>query len=462
MYKKVKKREKSRFLCQTCGYITLKWQGRCPDCGGWNTFEEEFVGKESFLSPSGLQDLVPITEVKAENEARISTGITELNRVLGGGAVSGSLVVVGGEPGIGKSTLLLQLSSVSDRPVGPVLYISGEESREQIRMRAERLGSLSKDLYVLSEIDLATIKAYVKKSSPQILIVDSIQTIYHSELSSPPGSVSQIKDCTYNLMRVAKETGLIIFLVGHVTKQGLIAGPKLLEHMVDTVLYFEGDSQHTYRILRAVKNRFGSTNEIGIFEMTSKGLREVLNPSEVFLSNNTGNLPGTVVFATIEGTRPLLLEIQALTTCSNYSQPRRSVNGIELNRLFLVLAVLEKRLGLNFGNRDVYVNVAGGVKIDEPAADLAIACAICSSYWDKSLPEKTAVFGEVGLTGEIRAVSQTDRRVSEIFKMGFLKCVFPEQKEDFNIKENYGKLELKGVKALEEALSVLLGVKRVI
>jgi len=417
--------------------------------------------KESFLSPSDLQELIPVTDIILEHEKRLSTGIAELDRVLGGGAVSGSLVVVGGEPGIGKSTLLLQMANSHGKMEGkPILYISGEESREQIRLRAERLDSLSDRLYVVSEIDLSAIKAYIKKLSPGFLIVDSIQTICHSDLSSPPGSVSQIRDCTYNLMRVAKETGLVIFLVGHVTKEGLIAGPKLLEHMVDTVLYFEGDSKHTCRILRAVKNRFGSTNEIGIFEMTSAGLREILNPSEVFLSDSTKNLPGTVICSTIEGTRPLLLEIQALTTVSSYSQPRRSVNGIELNRLFLVLAVLEKRLGLNFGNRDVYVNVVGGVKIDEPAADLAIAGSICSSFWDRSLPGDTVVFGEIGLTGEIRPVYLTDRRLSEISKMGFLKCVLPVQSQELNMKESYGKLELCGVSALEDALSLLLGVER--
>ncbi len=457
----MKKREKSKFVCQVCAYSSVKWSGRCPDCGGWNTFEEEPVEKESFLSPYDLQELIPVTDIILEHENRLSTGIAELDRVLGGGAVSGSLVVVGGEPGIGKSTLLLQMAnSHGKRKSKPILYISGEESREQIRLRAERLDSLSDRLYVVSEIDLSAIKAYIKKLSPEFLIVDSIQTICHSDLSSPPGSISQIKDCTYNLMRVAKETGLVIFLVGHVTKEGLIAGPKLLEHMVDTVLYFEGDSKHTYRILRAVKNRFGSINEIGIFEMTSAGLREILNPSEAFLSDSTKNLPGTVICSTIEGTRPLLLEIQALTTVSSYSQPRRSVNGIELNRLFLVLAVLEKRLGLNFGNRDVYVNVVGGVKIDEPAADLAIVGSICSSFWDRSLPGDTVVFGEIGLTGEIRPVYLTDRRLSEISKMGFLKCVLPVQSQEINMKESYGKLELLGVSALEDALSFLLGVER--
>lgn len=456
----VNKNRKSSFICQDCGYNSVKWLGRCPDCGGWNTFQEEIIKQEKCLSPSTLQDLVPITQLRSGEEQRTSTGISEFDRVLGGGAVSGSLIVVGGEPGIGKSTLLLQMSNLMRDKREPILYVSGEESQEQIHLRAVRTGLLSPNLYVLPETDLNTINAYIEKLSPGILIVDSIQTISNTDLTSPPGSVSQLRDCAYNLMRIAKKTGLIIFLIGHVTKEGIIAGPKLLEHMVDTVLYFEGNSQYTYRILRSVKNRFGSTNEVGIFEMTSKGLMEVTNPSAVFLSEGTTNLPGTVIFSAIEGTRPLLIEIQALTTYSSYAQPRRSANGIELNRLFLVLAVLEKRLGLNFGNRDVYVNVVGGVKIDEPAVDLAIASSICSSFWDKALPKKSVVFGEIGLTGEVRAVSHTDKRLMEISKMAFERCILPEQSKEPDFDYKNSSLELSGVNSVEEALYILLGVRR--
>ncbi|HPZ07182.1 MAG TPA: DNA repair protein RadA [Candidatus Eremiobacteraeota bacterium] len=455
------KNKKTSFICQECGYSTVKWIGRCPDCGGWSTFQEEMIKKSAFLSPSDLEELLPISNIHPVVEIRFSTGIKELDRVLGGGIVSGSLVIVGGEPGIGKSTLLLQMVNSFGKDFGNVLYVSGEESREQIRLRADRLGSLSSQVFVLSETDLNTIKGYVENLSPRVLIVDSIQTIYHSELISPPGTVSQIRDCTYNLMRLAKASGLIIFLVGHVTKQGAIAGPKLLEHMVDTVLYFEENSQQPYRILRAVKNRFGSTNEVGIFEMTSEGLREVLNPSEVFLSDGMEGYPGTVVFATMEGTRPILVEIQALTGYTTYSQPRRSGNGIDINRLFLILAVLEKRLGLKFGTIDVYVNVVGGMRIEEPAADLAIATAICSSFWNRSVLPKTVVFGEIGLTGEIRNVLHSDRRLFEAYKMGYRRCVLPARFDTTYFKENYEKFILSDVRSVDSALSVLLGVEPV-
>jgi DNA repair protein RadA/Sms len=434
--------------------------GRCPECGGWNTFQEELIRKESFLSPSNLEELISIDKIETLQEARISSGSKELDIVLGGGIVNGSLIIVGGEPGIGKSTLLLQMANSLAESHGSVLYLSGEESREQIKLRAERLGKLSSGLYVVSETDLSCIVQYIERLNPNILIVDSIQTIYHNDLTSPPGSVGQIRDCTYQLMRIAKQSGLVVFLIGHVTKEGLIAGPKLLEHMVDTVLYFEENSQHPYRMLRAVKNRFGSTNEVAIFEMTSGGLKEVSNPSEIFLSERTPDFPGTVVFPAVEGSRPLLVEIQALTGYSSYPQPRRSANGVDVNRLFLVLAVLEKRLGLTFGNRDVYVNVVGGVKIPEPAADLAIAVAICSSFWEKAVKPHYAVFGEVGLTGEVRSVIYADRRLSELEKMGFENCVVPLKNLESFSKDGYGELKFSGVKSLEETLHIILGMER--
>ncbi len=455
------KNKKTSFICQVCGYSTVKWLGRCPDCGGWSTFQEEIIKKSTSQSSPDMSKLLPIGNIEVKEESRFSTGIAELDRVLGGGIVDGSLIIVGGEPGIGKSTLLLQAANTCGNDAGTVLYVSGEESREQIRLRANRLGSLSPRLYVMAETDLNIIIECVNKLSPRVLIVDSIQTIYHPDLTSPPGTVSQIRDCTYELMKIAKSTGLVIFLVGHVTKQGIIAGPKLLEHMVDTVLYFEENSQQPYRILRSVKNRFGSTNELGIFEMTSEGLKEVPNPSEVFLSERTSDFPGTVVFPTIEGTRPLLVEIQALTGYSTYAQPRRSGNGIDLNRMFLVLAVLEKRIGLRFGNIDVYINVVGGIRVDEPAADLAIACAICSSFWDRPVPSQSVIFGEIGLTGEIRNVLHSDRRLSEVYKMGFHRCVLPEKNYVNTVKENYDNMVLSGVRSVEETLRVILGVEKV-
>lgn len=454
-----KSKTKTAFFCKDCGTETSKWMGKCPGCGEWNTMVEElkapksevrkgFVASETMTKPQRLID------VETKDEARIKTSISELNRVLGGGIVKGSLVLCGGEPGIGKSTLLLQTAhDLSVRGV-KVLYVSGEESARQIKLRAERLGALDQELYIYAETDLSLIERQIQQLEPQFVIIDSIQTIHMPEVTSAPGSISQVRECTSQLMKLAKIGGISIFIVGHVTKEGNIAGPRLLEHMVDTVLYFEGDRHHTYRILRAVKNRFGSTNEIGIFDMKESGLEEVLNASEVFLEDRTHGLPGTAIMAAIEGTRPILVEIQSLLTPTNYGNPKRMASGVDHNRVSLILAVLEKRMGFFLQNQDTYVKVTGGVKLDEPAVDLAVVASIVSSYKDKTTQSGDVYMGEVGLTGEIRRISRIEERVKEAKKLGFTRAIVP--------KKNLGGwkapegIQIEGVDTIAQAIKVML------
>ena len=451
---------KTVYYCSECGNETIKWQGRCPACGAWNTIVEhkESVGVSASGGYSGLRSQpIGLNELEEGEETRFSTGIGELDRVLGGGAVLGSLVLVGGAPGIGKSTLLLQLCSSLSSEI-KILYVSGEESGRQLKMRAGRLGCRNENLFVLIETDLDEICAAVDRLSPDVLIVDSIQTMYHAALDSTPGSVPQVKDCTMALMRLAKEQGVTVFIVSHVNKEGAIAGPKVLEHMVDCVLYFEGDSSMGYRILRAVKNRFGSTNEIGVFEMREEGLREVPNPSESLLSGRPVGAAGTCVACAMEGSRPVLAELQALVAKSSANVPRRSFNGIDYNRAMLLLAVLEKRGGLRTSECDAYLNVIGGLQLDEPAADLAAVLAIASSYTDRPIPDQMAAIGEVGLTGEIRSVSAMEQRLAEVRRLGFDTCIVPQLREKkLKLPDD---LKLIQVKSVSEALSAAIGAKR--
>lgn len=424
---------KTKFMCNDCGYESAKWMGKCPGCGQWNTMVEEIEKKVSnhrttFAHSQGtttLSKATPITSIETITEPRIQTDLVELNRVLGGGIVKGSLVLIGGDPGIGKSTLLLQVSSQLAKKQHSVLYISGEESMRQTKLRADRLGISSENLLVYSETDLEEISRTIEKENPSFVIVDSIQTIFHPAVTSAPGSVSQVRECTAELMRIGKTKGIAIFIVGHVTKEGSIAGPRLLEHMVDTVLYFEGERHHTYRIVRAVKNRFGSTNEMGIFEMKEFGLEEVLNPSEIFLEERSQGAAGSTVVASMEGTRPVLVEIQALISPTSFGNPRRMATGVDHNRVSLIMAVLEKRVGLLLQNQDAYLKVAGGVKLDEPAIDLAVAISIASSFRDKPTRPTDCIIGEVGLTGEIRRVSRIEQRVQEAAKLGFERVILP-------------------------------------
>ena len=428
-------KEKTVFVCSACGYETPRWMGKCPGCNAWNTLEEQapqaaqqaaIPVKANKQRPGTGESAMRLSEIPEETSARATTGIGELDRVLGGGVVEGSLMLVGGDPGIGKSTLLLQASEHLARGGARVLYISGEESVRQIKMRARRLGVTSDNLLILSENAMDAAERRWEEIAPDYMIIDSIQTMYRPDMASAPGSVSQVREATLILMQLAKERGITIFIVGHVTKEGALAGPRVLEHMVDCVLYFEGDGQHSFRILRAVKNRFGSTNEIGVFEMKQKGLADVPNPSEMFLDGRPQGVPGSCVFCTIEGTRPILSEVQALVTKTGFGNPRRAAIGIDYNRVVLQIAVLEKRLGLNLSGSDIYINVAGGMKLDEPAADLAICMAIVSSFKNIAAPDKTVVFGEVGLTGEVRGVSWFEQRVKEAKKLGFERCIMPK------------------------------------
>ena len=423
-------KSKSIFYCTECGNETPRWQGKCPACGAWNTIVEMDEPKSAKGSKcSKVTDIRKprtLKDVDCDQEIRFETGLSELDRVLGGGAVKGSLVLVGGAPGIGKSTLLLQICSDLGKNLR-VLYVSGEESETQIKLRANRLGVTTENLFLLSETDLTSVLDATNDLKPDVLIVDSIQTLYSSENTSSPGSVSQVKDCTMALMQLAKVSGITVFVVGHVNKEGSIAGPKVLEHMVDCVLYFEGESAHNYRILRAAKNRFGSTNEIGVFEMGDTGLREVPNPSEMLLAGRPTHAPGTCVACTMEGSRPILAEVQALTARSSLNVPKRTTDGFDFNRAVLLMAVLEKRGGLNLSSSDVYINVIGGLRLNEPAADLPVVLAAASSYREKVLDSGTAVIGEVGLTGEIRAVSNLSHRISEAHRLGFTRCVIPKQ-----------------------------------
>ncbi|MDQ0418245.1 DNA repair protein RadA/Sms [Croceifilum oryzae] len=452
---------KTRFICQECGYESAKWMGRCPGCEEWNSMVEERENTSLRIPGTNIKPKTKrekasrITQVEKLSTERTDTGMRELNRVLGGGLVPGSLILVGGDPGIGKSTLLLQATYRLARSGTPILYVTGEESLEQIRMRAERLESLHEDLYVASETDLTVIEELIGETNPKLVVIDSIQTMYHPEVTSAPGSVAQVRECTGQLMRWAKEQGVAIIIVGHVTKSGAIAGPRMLEHMVDCVLYFEGERHHTYRVLRAVKNRFGSTNEIGVFEMKELGLEEIDNPSEVFLAGRPVGVPGTAVTASVEGTRPVLVELQALVTPTSFATPKRSASGIDHQRLTMIMAVLEKRIGMFLQNQDAFVNVVGGVRLDEPAVDLAIAVALASSFRDRPTGVSELFIGEVGLTGEVRAVSRIEQRVAEAVNLGFEKVILPS-KNLRGLTPPSG-VQLIGVNSVTEALKEAMG-----
>lgn len=454
------KAKKSVFFCQNCGHEESKWLGQCPACKEWNTFVEEKItvsaSGKSGAARSGKEtdiNIVPLMNVSTDEDERIQTQIQELDRVLGGGIVEGSLVLVGGDPGIGKSTLLLQvcqkLSSINKK----VLYISGEESLKQIKLRANRMGEFSGNLFLLCETNLEMIRTAIEKQKPDMVVIDSIQTMYSEEVTSAPGSVSQVRESTNVFMQLAKGMNIAVFIVGHVTKEGTVAGPRVLEHMVDTVLYFEGDRHASYRILRSVKNRFGSTNEIGVFEMRKEGLVEVENPSEFMLSGKPENASGSIVACAMEGTRPMLMEVQALVCRSNFGMPRRTAAGIDYNRVNLLMAVLEKRVGLPLSNYDAYVNIAGGIRMNEPAIDLGVIMAVASSYKNKPVAEDMIVFGEVGLSGEVRAVTMPEQRVAEARKLGFKTCVLPEVCVK-NIGHTEG-IELVGVKSVAQAMDLI-------
>lgn len=451
------KGKKTVYFCQNCGHEETKWLGQCPACKEWNTFVEEKVLVSSVSAQTGAKtardiNVVSLSEVSADDHTRIETGMQELDRVLGGGIVPGSLVLVGGDPVIGKSTLLLQVCQklAQERSV---LYISGEESLSQIKLRANRMGEFQENLKLLCETNLDTIRNVIENRKPELVIIDSIQTMYSEDVSSAPGSVSQVRESTHVFMQLAKGLGITIFIVGHVTKEGTVAGPRVLEHMVDTVLYFEGDRHASYRILRGVKNRFGSTNEIGVFEMRQNGLVEVENPSEYMLSGKPENASGSVVACSMEGTRPLLIEIQALVCESNFGMPRRTAAGTDYNRVNLLMAVLEKRIGLHMSNCDAYVNIAGGIKMNEPAIDLGIVMALISSYKNRPVDEKMIVFGEVGLSGEVRAVSMPEQRVAEAKKLGFEICVVPEVSLD--MVKNIKGIKIVGVKTVNDAMNLI-------
>ena len=453
-------KQKTVFCCSECGNETVKWSGRCTACGTWDSLVEvkaDVKGRGAAKSGSSKVTLKKpklISELDTEAELRFSTGIGELDRVLGGGAVKGSLVLVGGAPGIGKSTILLQLCGMTEGNP-KILYITGEESERQLKMRAQRLGVDKGDIYVLAETGLTEVLENIEALSPDIVIIDSIQTMFDQDISSAPGSVSQVRECTMSIMRMTKEKGFTTFVIGHINKEGSIAGPKVLEHMVDCVLYFEGERSTSFRILRAGKNRFGSTNEIGVFEMAETGLKELKNPSEVMLSGRPQNAPGTCVTCVIEGSRPILAEVQALIAPAAYNSGRRSTNGIDYNRATLLLAVLEKRGGMSVSGCDAYINVIGGLELDEPAADLATLLAIASSFRDLPLGRDLAAVGEIGLSGEIRSVSNLNSRLSEIARLGFKRCIIPAHIKD-DIKKP-GDLELISVKDIREAIKATLG-----
>ncbi len=452
---------KSTFFCQNCGQESAKWIGKCPSCNEWNTFVEELIVKgsdkaekedwRSFEGGSRLKT-ISINDVVSGEEKRIITGDVELNRVLGGGIVAGSIVLVAGEPGIGKSTLFLQIGLQLSHV--RTLYISGEESEQQIKMRADRIGAESDNFFLLTETNTQTIFKEIKKLQPELVIVDSIQTLQSPFVESSPGSISQIRECAAELQRYAKETNTPVFLIGHITKDGTIAGPKILEHMVDTVLQFEGDRHYVYRILRTLKNRFGSTSELGIYEMTGEGMRPVLNPSEILIAQKEDELSGIAIAATIEGMRPLLIETQALVTQSVYGTPQRTVSGFDLRRLQLLLAVLEKRGGFHFGVKDVFINIAGGIKVEDPSLDLAIVCALLSSYEDVPLPQKICFAGEVGLSGEIRAVNRIEQRIAEAEKLGFEKIIISKYNAKSLAKLKFG-IELVTLGKVEEVYQYL-------
>ena len=460
------KAKTTAFFCKECGYESSKWMGQCPACKEWNTMVEEPTAKRESVpgrafgsAPAGRRGMgekpspVRLDQVSLDEQDRIPTGYQELDRVLGSGIVSGSLVLVGGDPGIGKSTLLLQVCRNLAAAGRRVLYISGEESLKQIKLRASRIGTITGDLLFLCETNLDTIEEAIRNTSPEVVIIDSIQTMFREDVSSAPGSVSQVRESTSILMQIAKGMGITVFIVGHVTKEGTVAGPRVLEHMVDTVLYFEGDRHASYRILRGVKNRFGSTNEIGVFEMRETGLEEVPNPSEYMLNGRPEDASGSVVACSMEGTRPILMEIQALVCRSNFGMPRRTAAGTDYNRVNLLMAVLEKRVGLPLSNYDAYINIAGGIRMNEPAIDLGIVMAIVSSYKNQSISPGTIVFGEVGLSGEVRAVSMPEQRVAEARKLGFKTCIMPQVSKDM-LKKIEG-IEVIGVKSVNQAMNLI-------
>ncbi|MBL0107809.1 MAG: DNA repair protein RadA [Ignavibacteria bacterium] len=450
---------KTKYVCQNCGYSTLRWSGKCPDCDTWSSLVEEIVSNDKKRS-SGSGSLKVnegsyklISEISSVNESRTQTHISELDRVLGGGIVGGSVILIGGDPGIGKSTLMLQLAEqIKDKKI---LYVSGEESASQIKLRADRLNYHLGNFYILSETNMEIIEAVIEKESPDIVVVDSIQTVYRPEIESAPGTVSQLRESSALLMHIAKKNNVAVFIVGHITKDGMIAGPKVLEHMVDVVLQFEGERTHSYRILRGIKNRFGSTNEIGIFEMTDMGLKEVLNPSEVFLSQRNYGASGCVISASIEGTRPILIEVQALVTSSNFGIPQRTSMGFDYKKLSIIIAVIEKKLGVVLSKSDIFINIAGGIKIDEPAIDLAVAMSIYSSFRDIPVDSETVVLGEIGLSGEIRTISYIDRRITEAAKLGFKRIIIPKgNMKNLNTKKY--KAEVTGVEKIREAIEKLV------
>jgi DNA repair protein RadA/Sms len=445
-------REKTKYVCKECGYETPRWLGKCPSCGEWSSLVEEVItavpaghSKDVSKGPAPC----PITELETVGTNRFTSGIAELDRVLGGGIVPGSVVLIGGDPGIGKSTLLLQVSGAVSTDT-KVLYVSGEESSNQVKLRGDRLGIRSDNLLILPEVDLERIEYWIENTSPGLVVIDSIQTVFTKDLTSAPGSVSQVSQCASRLMRKAKELEIPICLVGHVTKQGAIAGPKVLEHIVDTVLYFEGERHHSFRILRCVKNRFGSTNEIGVFQMGDSGLSEITNPSEVFLSGRSHTVAGSCVTASVEGTRPILVEIEALVTRTPFGVPRLTTTGIDSNRVAIILAVLEKRAGLGLSMCDVYVSVAGGARLNEPAADLAVACAVASSFRNALCHPDVVIIGEVGLSGEIRGVSRIESRVAEAAKIGFKKCIIPASNRA--VLTEHESLQVIPVRTISEAL----------
>ena len=445
-------KNKTVFVCNNCGYESPKWMGKCPACGEWNSFfEEKVITSKSSNGKTNKERVKPIelSKIEGKETTRVSTGFDKLDRVLGGGLVNGSLVLLGGEPGIGKSTIILQICN-KIKTAGKVLYVSGEESAEQVKIRADRLNVKNDNLLFLSETDIHIVEEEIEQIKPALVIIDSIQTMYSDEITSAPGSVSQVREITAKIMRMCKENGITTILIGHVTKDGNIAGPRVLEHMVDTVLYLEGERYFSYRILRGVKNRFGSTNEIGMFEMQNEGLVEIDNPSSILISERNENPAGSVIVASIEGTRPLLVEFQALTTQSVYGLPRRTANGIDYNRLTLLIAVLEKKAGLTLGNQDVYLNVVGGLKVNEPAIDLGIILATASSFKNIPIPKDVVALGEVGLTGEVRAINLIEKRLKEAEKLGFKTCIIPESNKK-NLKDTY-KLDIIGVHNINEAI----------